>query len=88
MESVLEMATVFPKLDEDDVTWFDRASLFPMKGGFKVYIPKEHLKTDIPTRIETVGSFKCHIAYNKAKLYYLEIPSITAEVLTGRKELK
>jgi len=88
IRSLFQMATKYPKLEDRDITWLGKVSLFRLKGGFKVYIPGEYLEVENPTRVETVGIFRCHTAYNRKLFYYLEIPAITAEVLLGRKALK
>jgi len=88
IRSLFQMATKYPKLEDRDITWLGKVSLFRLKGGFKVYLPWEYLEVENPKRIETVGIFRCHIAFDRKLFYYLEIPAITAEVLLGRKELR
>jgi hypothetical protein len=87
--SMFEQITKYSELEDKEVKWFGQCSLFPLKGGFKVYIPEGHLRMEKPKRIETIGVFRKHEPLRFGKpVYYLEIPAITAEVLLGRKELK
>ena len=86
--SMFEQITKYSQLEDKNITWFGQCSLFPLKGGFKVYIPEGHLKVENPKRVETVGVFRRHDTFNHKSVFYLEIPVITAEVLLGRKELK
>ena len=86
--SMFEQITKYSELEDKEVKWFGQCSLFPMKGGFKIYIPEGHLRMEKPKRIETVGVFRRHDTFNRKSVFYLETPAITAEVLLGRKELK
>ena len=74
-------------MDGWSITWLGSVPLYGLKGGFKVYLPETILKAEKPGRIEGVGIFRKYKAPG-FECYYLEIPKLTAEVLTGRKELK
>ena len=86
-ETLFEMITRHPKLEDRDVSWFGLTSLFPMNRGCKVYIPEKILKISIPTKIETTGIFRRHDTYRNEPFFYVEVPALTAEVLLGQEEL-
>ena len=75
------------QLDDRKVIWLGSANLYPLKGGFKVYLPETILKAKKPGRIEGVGIFRKYKAPG-FECFYLEIPKLTAEVLLGQEELK
>lgn len=85
--TTFKMAQAIKKLDERTITWLGSASIFPMAGGFKLYLPEHILKADKPGRIEGVGIFRKYEALG-FECYYLEIPKLSAKVLLGRTELK
>jgi len=58
-----------------------------MRGGFKVYLPETIMKAKKPGRIEDVGIFRKYEAPGFV-CFYLEIPKLTANVLSGREELR
>ncbi len=74
-------------VDDVEVRWLGQASIFPMVGGFKIYLPEHIMMADKLGRIEGVGVFRKYENLG-CEIYYLEIPKLTAEVLLGRKELK
>lgn len=75
------------QLDGRKVIWLGSVPLYPLQGGFKVYLPETILKAKKPGRIEGVGIFRKYQALGFS-CYYLEIPKLSAEVLLGQEELK
>jgi hypothetical protein len=76
------------------VIWFERAALYPMSKGFRMYIPGTVLTPTMfqqpvhESKIETTGIFHKHdFCGGVEPLFYLEIPLISADVLLGRKQL-
>ena len=87
LNTAFKMAYSIKNMDDCRITWLGQASIFPMVGGFKIYLPEHIMMADKPGRIEGVGIFRKYEFWGK-EIYYLEIPKLTAEVLLGRKELK
>ena len=87
LDTTFKMIRCCPMLDDVGIKWLGQASIFPMVGGFKIYLPEHIMMADKPGRIEGVGIFRKYEFWGK-EIYYLEIPKLTAEVLLGRKELK
>ena len=85
--TTFKMATCIESLNDRKIVWLGGVHLTKLTGGFKVYIPEHVMKAKNPGRIEGVGIFRKHTAPG-FECYYLEIPKLTAEVLSGRKELK
>lgn len=75
------------EMDGRKIIWLGATNLYPLKGGFKVYLPETILKAEKPGRIEGVGIFRKYEALGFS-CYYLEIPKLTANVLLGKEELK
>ena len=86
-DTTFKTATKIQMIDGRRITWLGAVSSYGMKGGFKVYLPEHILKAKRPGRIEGVGIFRKYQTLGFA-CYYLEIPKLTAGVLTGREELK
>jgi len=86
-DTAFKTAIKISRLDGRNVQWLGAIPLYGLKGGFKVYLPESILKAKKPGRIEGVGIFRKYVAPGFS-CYYLEIPKLTAEVLTGREELK
>lgn len=80
-------AIQIPEMDGRSITWLGPANLYPLKGGFKVYLTESILKAKKPGRIEGIGIFRKYKAPG-FECFYLEIPKLSAEVLLGRAELK
>lgn len=75
------------KMDQQSIIWLGTTHLYPLKGGFKAYLPESILQAKEPGRIEDVGVFRKFEAPG-FEIFYLEIPKLNAEVLLGRKELR
>jgi hypothetical protein len=75
------------RMDGRSIIWLGSVNLYPLKGGFKVYLPETILKAKEPGRIEGVGIFRKYKAPG-FECFYLEIPMFTAEVLLGKEVLK
>ena len=85
--TIFKMACAVLEMDQQPVKWLGSVHLYPLKGGFKAYLPESILQAREPGRIEDVGVFRKYEAPG-FEIFYLEIPKLTAEVLLGRKELK
>ena len=85
--TTFKTAISIPRLDGRNIQWLGTVPLYGLKGGFKVYLPETILKAKKPGRIEGVGIFRKYEAPGFS-VCYLEIPKLTAEILSGRKELK
>lgn len=85
--TTFKIACAINEMDKQPIKWLGTVPLYGLKGGFKVYLPEHILKAKKPGRVEGVGIFRKYQALGFA-CYYLELPKLTAEVLTGRKELK
>ena len=85
--TVFKMAMNCSQIDGRSITWLGTVPIYPLRGGFKAYLPETILKAEKPGRIEGVGIFRKYQAPGFS-CYYLEIPKLSAEVLLGRKELK
>ena len=82
-DTLLKMGIYAGNLEDRNVQWLDKGSLYPMSMGFRMYIPGRLLKPKSRDRIETIGIFrKCR------EIYYLEVPKLSAEVLLGRQVLE
>lgn len=86
-DTVFKMAMSCSQMDGRNITWLGSVPIYLFRGGFKVYLPEHILKAKEPGRIEGVGIFRKHEAPGFS-VYYLEIPKLSAEVLSGREELK
>jgi len=85
--TVFKMAMNCSQMDGRSITWLGTVPIYPLRGGFKAYLPETILKAEKPGRIEGVGIFRKYQAPGFS-CYYLELPKLSAEVLLGRKELK
>ena len=85
--TIFKIASQIPQIDDRKIIWLGTVPIYGLKGGFKAYLPETILKAKNPGRIEGVGIFRKYEAPGFT-CYYLEIPKLTAEVLSGRKELK
>jgi len=85
--TTFKTAIKIPRLDDRKIIWLGTVPLYGLKGGFKVYLPETILKAKKPGRIEGVGIFRKYQAPGFS-CYYLEIPKLSAEILSGKEELK
>lgn len=86
-DTTFKMVCAVLEMDQQPVKWLGSVHLYPLKGGFKAYLPESILQAREPGRIEDVGVFRKYVAPG-FEIFYLEIPKLTAEVLLGRMELK
>ena len=86
-DTTFKMACAIKEMDQQPIIWLGSANLYPFGGGFKVYLAEHILKAKEPGRIEDVGVFRKYKALG-FECYYLEIPKLSAEVLSGREELR
>lgn len=93
-DSLVKMGVYAHLLDSTRVFWYDKAALYPMTKGFRMYIPGTVLTPGmfqspaVVSKIETTGIFRKHDFYGGIEpLFYLEIPLISGDVLLGRKQL-
>lgn len=75
------------ELDGRKIIWLGPANLYPLKGGFKIYLPESILKAKKPGRVEGIGIFRKYKALG-FECYYLEFPKLNADILLGKAELK
>lgn len=85
-DTTFKIANQIEQMDDRKIIWLGSAHLYPLGGGFKVYLSADIMKAIKPGRIEGVGMFRKYEAPGFS-VYYLEIAKLTAEVLLGRKEL-
>ncbi len=86
-DTIFKISCMIQEMDQQPIKWLGAVHQYSLKGGFKVYLPETILKATEPGRIEGVGVFRKYQAPGFG-VYYLEIPKLTAEVMSGRKELK
>lgn len=86
-DTVFKIANHISVMDGRKIIWLGAAPLYPLRKGFRVYLPETILKAKKPGRIEGVGIFRKYTAPGFG-VYYLEIPKLIAEVLLGQEELK
>ena len=86
-DTTFKIASRIQEMDGRSIIWLGSAHQYLLPGGFKTYLTEDILKAKEPGRIEGVGIFRKYEAPGFS-VYYLEIPMLTAEVLSGRKELK
>lgn len=86
-DTTFKTAIQISQMDDRKVIWLGTANLYPLKGGFKVYLMESILKAKEPGRIEGIGIFRKYKAPG-FECFYLEIPKLNADVLLERKELK
>lgn len=86
-DTTFKISCAIQEMDQQPIKWLGAVRQYSLPKGFKIYLPETVLKAKKPGRIEGVGIFRKYQAPGFT-CYYLEIPKLTAEVLTGRKELK
>ena len=72
-------------LQEKGMMWMCAAPLYPMSKGFRMYVPGNILLPRSEGNIVTFGVFQYDVP---TKIYFLEIPEITGNVLLGRIEIE
>ena len=86
-DTTFKIANQVSEMDDQKIIWLGAVHQYLLPKGFKVYLPEHILKAKKPGRIEGVGIFRKYEAPGFS-CYYLEIPKLTAGVLSGREELK
>lgn len=79
------MSIFKPTLNQEKVTWLSECSIFPMRMGFKAYIPVSILQPSAGSgKFETTATFRVD---EDSSTYYIKIGKITAEILLGKVAL-
>ena len=86
-DTVFKIASRISTMDDRSIIWLGAVRQHLMPKGFKVYLPEHILKAKKPGRIEGIGIFRKYEAPGFS-VYYLEIPKLSAGVLSGKEELK
>ena len=86
-DTVFKIASRVSIMDGRSIIWLGAVRQHLLPKGFKVYLPEHILKAKKPGRIEGVGIFRKYEAPGFS-VYYLEIPKLSAGVLSGKEELK
>ena len=86
-DTTFKIASQISVMDDQKIIWLGSVPIYSLRGGFKAYLPEHILKAKEPGRIEGIGIFRKYKALG-FECYYLEIPKLNADVLSGRKELK
>jgi len=86
-DTVFKAAILIPQMDGRNIQWLGTVPLYPLQGGFRVYLPETILKAGDFGKVEGVGIFRKYEAPGFT-CYYLEIPKLSVEVLLGKEELK
>ena len=86
-DTVFKIASHISTMDDRSIIWLGAVRQHLMPKGFKVYLPEHILKAKKPGRVEGIGIFRKYEAPGFS-VYYLEIPKLSAGVLSGREELK
>jgi hypothetical protein len=84
-DTLMKMGVQCQQLLDQPVSWLAASKLWPMAKGFRSYIPGSILKPRSNLKITCTGIVKKHLhGAGVAPIFYLEIPSISADVLMGR----
>lgn len=87
-DTLVKMGVYCQTLDENPVSWISEAKVWPLKGGFKGYIPGTILKPSAESiKWSGMGVVKAQAYGGVSPVYYVELPGISAEVLLGREKI-
>lgn len=86
-DTIFKIANQIREMDGRNIIWLGTTRLYPMRRGFKAYLSEHILKAETPGRVEGVGIFRKYKALG-FECYYLELPTLSAEVLLGKEKLK
>ena len=86
-DTVFKIASRISTMDDRSIIWLGGVRQHLLPKGFKVYLPEHILKAKEPGRVEGIGIFRKYEAPGFS-VYYLEIPKLSAEILSGKEELK